>query len=123
MRMKPGITFLVSSHNGDATALAEVGRHRARDLGLRAEIVPSSVARTTGLATEQESIVAIVPVEFAAVQHEAWCLLCQLSLLRSGIGFTILVLGAEGSAEFQQRQQALLSTGTRSRRSSRRTAA
>lgn len=121
--MKPGITFLVSSSNGDATALAEVGHQRAKDLGLRADIVPSSVARTTGLATEQESVVAIVPVEFAAVQHEAWCLLCQLSFLRSRVGFTILVLGAAGSVEFQKRQHALLSAAVPTPRRRRRPAA
>jgi hypothetical protein len=121
--MKPSLTFLVCSHNGDATALAEVGRQRAIDLGLQAEIASLTDAQAIGLTTGRESIVVIVPVEFAAAQHEAWCLLCQLSLLRSGIGFTILVLGAAGSVEFQKRQQAVLSASTRPAQRRRRTAA
>jgi hypothetical protein len=120
--MKPNLTFLVCSRNGDATALAGVGRRRATDLGLRAEIVSLSTGHATGLVSQPESVVAIVPVEFTAAQHEAWCLLCQLSLLRSGVSFTILVLGAAGSEEFQKRQRALLSAAIPSRRR-RRTAA
>jgi hypothetical protein len=121
--MKPNLTFLVCSRNGDATALAEVGCRRASDIGLRADIVPLSQEHATGLVSEPESVVAIVPVEFTAAQHEAWCLLCQLSLLRSGVGFTILVLGAAGSEEFQKRQRALLSAAAHSPRRRRRTAA
>jgi hypothetical protein len=121
--MKPGITFLVSSHNGDATALAEVGRRRAADLGLRAQVIPLTNERAAAVTSGPESVVAIVPVEFSTAQHEAWCLLCQLSLLRSGVGFTILVLGAAGSAEFQERQRALLSTAVPTPRRKRRSAA
>lgn len=108
--MKPSLTFLVCSRNGDATALAEVGRRRATELGLSANIIRLPQATASGIMSGSESVTALVPVEFAGAHHEAWCLLCQLSLLRCSVGFTILVLGAAGSAGFQARQRALLSS-------------
>jgi hypothetical protein len=105
--MKPSLTLLVRSRNGDATALAEVGCRRATELGLRAGLIHLTVKDASGLASGPESVTALVPAEFAGEQHEAWCLPCQLSLLRCGVGFTILVLGAAGSEEFQARQHAL----------------
>ena len=113
--MKPTITLLVRSRNGAATLLAQVGRRRATDLGLKAEIVPLHGKEPLAATDHTESVTAVVPVDFAATQHEAWCLLCQLSLLRREVNFSILVLGAAGSAEFQARQRTLLSS-TPSRR-------
>lgn len=121
--MKPSLTFLVHSRNGDATALAEVGRRRATELGLHAETIPLTGEPATGVMSGSESVTALVPVEFAGAEHEAWCLLCQLSLLRCSVGFTILVLGAAGSAGFQARQRALLSTVTLAPRRIRRASA
>lgn len=43
--MKPSLTFLVHSRNGDATALAEVGRRRATSAAhLLAHDAPSTTA-------------------------------------------------------------------------------
>ena len=113
--MKPVITLLVRTRNGAAAAIAEAGRRRAADLGLRVDIVhvgpdadapmPPLIGAPVG---DDENVTAVVPVEFSAAQHEAWCFLCQLSLLRQEVGFAILVLGATSSAEFQARQRALI---------------
>lgn len=114
--MKPTITLLVRSRNGAATLLADVGRKRAADLGLTATIVPMRGDEPFATATERECVTAIVPVDFAAAQHEAWCLLCQLSLLRREVNFSILVLGAAGCAEFEARQRTLLGQSVPRRR-------
>lgn len=107
--MKPSITLIVRSRTGAAAALAEIGRARATNLGLTVEIVAQRAPGARLGRGEPESVTALVPVDFAATQHEAWCLLCQLSLLRQEVGFSILVLGAESDAAFQARQRALLS--------------
>ena len=110
--MKPSLSFLVLSKNGDATALAEVGCRRAAELGLQAEHIPVTTESAPGLVNDNESVTVIVPVEFTGAQHEAWCLICQLSLLRCGVRFTILVLGAAGCAAFEVRQRAMFSATT-----------
>lgn len=112
--MKPAITLLVRSRTGAAHALVEVARRRATDLGLRLEIIPLlspdllPPGELPGDATADESLTALVPVDFASAHHEAWCFLCQLSLLRCEIGFSILVLGAASHTAFRARQRALL---------------
>jgi hypothetical protein len=106
--MKPAITLLVHSRSGSASALAEVGRQRALDLGLAVTVISLRTPDPLLANPATESVTALVPVDFAAAQHEAWCLLCQLSLLRREVGFSILVLGTESDAAFQARQRALL---------------
>lgn len=110
--MKPSITLLVRSRSGAATALAQLGQQRAVDLGLKVEIVPLREADPLAGCADRECVTALVPVDFAAAQHEAWCLLCQLSLQRRDVGFSILVLGAESDAAFEARQRALLGRPT-----------
>lgn len=114
--MKPTIILLVHSRSGAATLLAQVGRRRAADLGLKAEIVPQRGNDPLAATDHAEGVTAVVPVDFAATQHEAWCLLCRLSLMRREVSFSILVLGAAGSAEFQVRQRALLHASAARRR-------
>ncbi|MES2693903.1 MAG: hypothetical protein V4773_10555 [Verrucomicrobiota bacterium] len=123
--MKPTLLLLVRSRNGAATALAEVGRRRATDLGVGVEILPlredAALARSTvgDHETSPESVTAIVPVDFAVEHHEAWCLLCHLSLMRREVAFSILVLGAQAGEAFEARQRALIvGTGTRALSSS-----
>lgn len=112
--MKPKILLLVQSRDGSAQALASVGCQRARDLGLSVEVVENNAMANKGA---EESVTAVVPVDFAAAHHEAWCLLCQLSLLRCEVSFSILVLGVESGPHFEARQRALLqSPSARSRR-------
>lgn len=115
MSKPPTLTFFVHTRNGDANALATVGRARAADFGLAAEIVVMGDGHPLASVAPTESVTAIVPLEFATAQHEAWCLLCQLSLLRCNVSFSILVLGAETDAAFVARQRALL-TPTENRR-------
>ena len=114
--MKPTILLLVRSSQGNATALAELGRLRAAELGLTVEIVAVRDADPLAATSGPESVTAVVPVDFAAAQHEAWCLLCQLSLLRRDVGFSILVLGAESDAAFEARQRALITPPSSARR-------
>lgn len=118
--MKPAIRLIVRSRTGAATALAEVGRQRAADLGLAVELVALPADGASAANARSENVTALVPVDFAAAQHEAWCLLCQLSLLRAEVGFSILVLGAESDFAFQARQHAVLVAATEPRPSRRR---
>lgn len=109
--MKPVLTLVVRSRNGDAAALAAVACRRAVQLGLEIEVVTSGEP-VVATQLESELITAVVPSEFAAAHHEAWCLLCQLSILRSGVDVSILVLGAESHAAFAARQRAAHHTGS-----------
>ncbi len=111
--MKPTLLLLVRSLDGAATALAAVGQRRAVELGVAVEVVPLRdddplAAAAAGGPHEHESVTAVVPVDFAVEHHEAWCLLCHLSLLRGEVGFSILVLGAQSGDAFEARQRALL---------------
>lgn len=114
--MKPVLALFVRTRTGAASALAELGRLRATDLGLAVEIIPLASDDPLAAATTAESVTAVVPVDFAAAHHEAWCLLCHLSLLRREVGFSILVLGAENDAAFQARQRALVAPSPPPRR-------
>jgi hypothetical protein len=111
--VKPTLLLLVRSLDGAATALANVGQRRAAELGVAVEVVPLRdddplATAAAGGPHEHESVTAVVPVDFAVEHHEAWCLLCHLSLLRGEVGFSILVLGAQSGDAFEARQRALL---------------
>lgn len=117
--MTSDLTLLVRSRNGTARMLADLAHLRAADLGLTLTVLDERDSPLLASSESGESVTAIVPVDFAGTHHEAWCLLCQLSLMRREVNFAILVLGAQGCAEFTARQKALLSQAGRAPHSTR----
>lgn len=80
-------------------ALADIAQACARDLGVPL-VMQTSVARTEKTHPHPAPGLTLhLPVEFAASQHQVWCLACRLACFCTTARVSVLVLGQAFSAE------------------------
>lgn len=74
-------------------ALAEIAQACARDLGLTL-ILQTSVVHAEKAHPHPAPVLTLhLPVEYAASQHQVWCLACRLACFCPAARVSVLVLG------------------------------
>jgi hypothetical protein len=86
----------------DANALGAIARTCARDVGQ-----PVTIKIAPFNAPVREAVLTLhLPAEFAASQHQVWCLACQLACFCPQARVSVLVLGADHFGPSRKRRSA-----------------